>query len=274
MTIRDQAFQGKPLTPFIIDAHTHMGAYYKLGWHQKPDFTSVESVIRVYDEMGVNCCVTAPHLIIDSMTVEANEFAAECAKAFPGRIYGYISVAPFEGMDVLKENLKRFTKDPSFVGMKYLGGYNGDYVEEAYQYAADCANEIGCPILCHTYGGTPKLSVLRDLAEKRPNLNIIAAHQGGGYRQFTLEAAKIVNEVPNFHLEICGSLRNELGIEDIVDLVGPDRVIHGTDVINLDARFDFGRVAFSPLSDEVKEKIFAGNFLRLLEKSQMGKIAH
>lgn len=273
MSIRDQAFQGKPLSPFIIDAHTHLAPYYKMGWHQKPDFTTVESVIRVYDEMGVNCCVTAPHMIIDSMTTWANETAAAAAKDFPGRIYGYISVAPFEGMEVLKENLKRFGGNPAFVGLKFLGGYNGDYTEPVYRYATDFANETGCPILCHTWGNTPTLEVLRDMAETHPRLNILCAHQGGGSRELTFRAAPIVREVPNFHLEICGSLWNELGIEDIVEMIGEDRVIFGTDVINLDARFDFGRVAFSPLSDEAKEKIFAGNYLRLLEKSQMGSIS-
>ena len=233
MSIRDQAFQGKPLSPFIIDAHTHLAPYYKMGWHQKPDFTTVESVIRVYDEMGVNCCVTAPHMIIDSMTTWANETAAAAAKDFPGRIYGYISVAPFEGMEVLRENLKRFGGNPAFVGLKFLGGYNGDYTEPVYRYATDFANETGCPILCHTWGNTPTLEVLRDMAETHPRLNILCAHQGGGSRELTFR----------------------------------------TDVINLDARFDFGRVAFSPLSDEAKEKIFAGNYLRLLEKSQMGSIS-
>ena len=51
-----------------------------------------------------------------------------------------------------------------------------------------------------------------------------------------------------------------------------DNLIFGTDAIDLDARFDFGRVAFSTLSDEDKRKIFAGNYLRLLEHSQLGKI--
>jgi hypothetical protein len=37
-------------------------------------------------------------------------------------------------------------------------------------------------------------------------------------------------------------------------------------------RFDFGRLAFSNLSDTAKKKIFAENFLRILETSQMGKI--
>ena len=180
MIIREQAFRGEPLSPFIIDAHTHLNIFCKSGWHQNPDFVSTESMIHIYDALGINCCVTAPHSVVDSLTVRANEIAAEAAKEFPGRVYGYISIAPFEGMDTVKENLRRFGGNPSFVGLKFLGGYNGDCTEPEYQYAAGFANEAGCPILCHSWNNSPRLSVLRDMAEKHPNLNILCAHQGGG----------------------------------------------------------------------------------------------
>ena len=272
MSILDLAFEGKPLPSFIIDAHTHLSPYFKSGWHQNPDYTSVESLIRVYDELGVNCCVTAPHPLIDSQTVLANEIALEAARAFPGRIYGYISVAPFEGMDVLRSNLKRFAKEPCFVGLKFLGSYNGDYTEDVYRYATDFAQEAACPILCHTWGDHPSLALMCEMAKTHPDASIISAHLGGGSRELTEKAASLMADTPNFHLELCGSLYNELGIEDVVSLVGEDRVIFGTDAINLDPRFDFGRLAFAPLSDEIKEKIFSGNYLRLLEQSHMGKI--
>ncbi|NLD87508.1 MAG: amidohydrolase [Clostridiales bacterium] len=272
MTIREQAFAGKPLDTFTIDCHTHLTQYFKSGWHQNPKFWSLESLIEVYDSLGVDCCVTAPHAIIDSMTVEANEVAEEAAKLFPGRIYGYISVAPFEGLDVLKSNLKRFASNPAFVGMKFLGGYNGDYTDPIYRYATDFAEEARCPILCHSWGNMPSHDTLRDMALTHPNMKLICAHQGGGNAALTDSIAKVVAECPNLYVETCGSLYNQYGIEDIVRLCGEDRVVFGTDAINLDARFDFGRVALAPLEDEVMAKVLSGNFLNLLETSQMGKI--
>lgn len=272
MTIRDDAFAAKPLKPFIIDAHTHLSNYYRSGWHQKPGYPELKMFLHVYDTLGIDCCVTAPHMICDGMTVEANEVARQAANEYPGRIYGYISVALFEGMATLKRNLSLYGANPAFVGLKFLGGYNGNYTDPIYKYAADYANEVGCPVLCHTWSNRPPLDSMREMAETRPNMNLVCAHLGGGNKEFTLIAAKIAREVPNFHLEICGSLWTPLGIEDVVDMVGAERVIFGTDVVNLDARFDFGRVAFAPMQDEVKRKIFSENFLRLLEKSQMGKI--
>lgn len=272
MTIRDQAYGGRPLAPFIIDAHTHLSYYYRSGWHQKPGYGDLKQIMHIYDTLGVDCIVTAPHELIDGVTVRANEVASQAAAEFPGRVYGYISVAPLDGMDVLKRSLARYGADPAFVGLKFLGNYNGDYTDPVYMYALDFADEAGCPVLCHTWSNRPSLELMRDMAASHRNANIVCAHLGGGSEPYTLKAARIVNELDNFHLEICGSLWSTYGIEDVVDMVGADRVIFGSDAVNLDARFDFGRVAFAPLDDDVKTRIFSGNFLRLLIKSQMGKI--
>lgn len=272
MTIREQAYAGLPLDIPVIDAHTHTGPKYRRGWHQNPKYTSLDSFIEMYDKLGINCCVTTPHPLCDSMTVLTNETAAREAAQYPGRVYGYIYIAPFEGMDVCKQNLSKYSKNPAFVGIKFLGGYQGKYTDPIYQYAADFANEVGCPLLCHNYTGDPPLEHMIAFAEKRPNLTLLIAHQGGGHQELTEAAAPFVRDMPNVYMELCGSLYNTLGFADILELVGEDKMIFGTDAIDLDVRFDFGRVAFSPMPDSAKKKIFAENYLRILEKSQLGKI--
>ena len=57
-----------------------------------------------------------------------------------------------------------------------------------------------------------------------------------------------------------------------MDMVGEDKVIFGTDAINLDPKYELGKVAFSTLSDDTKKKIFATNYLQVIKYSQMGKI--
>ena len=65
-----------------------------------------------------------------------------------------------------------------------------------------------------------------------------------------------MKDQPNLYMEICGMLSNTLSIEDLVSLAGEDRVIYGSDMINIDVRYDFGRVIFSSLPDNIKKKIF------------------
>lgn len=273
MTIREQAFAGLPLSIPVIDAHTHIGPTYMHGWHQNPDYTGLDAFVALQDKLGVNCSVTTPHPLLDGMTALTNEIAAKAAERYPGKIYCYLFVAPFDGLDLCRETLKKYAGLPAFVGVKFLGGYNGTYTDPVYQYAADFANEVGCPVLCHTFGNNPPLEQMVDIADKRPGLSLLLAHQGGGREEHTRRAAAFIRQMPNLYMELCGSLYNTLGFDDILTLVGEDKLIYGTDGINLDPRFDFGRLAFAKMPDCAKRKIFAENYLRLTEKSQLGKIA-
>lgn len=272
MTIRDMARSGLPLNIPVIDAHTHIGPQYNAGWHQKPEYATLEGHLSVYDRLGVDCCVTAPHICCSGMMEEANSAALEAAERFPERIYGYIYIAPYGGIEGCRKELARYGQNPHFLGLKFLGGYNGDYDGAVYQYAADFANEMGCPVLCHTWENSPPIAQTVELARRRPDLKLLVAHQGGGTADMTRRCAELMQDVPNVWMELCGSLHNTLSMADILELVGEDRMIFGSDMTDLDVRYDFGRVALAPISDSAKKKIFAGNFLRLLESSQMGKI--
>ena len=125
----------------------------------------------------------------------------------------------------------------------------------------------------HTWADNPSTASMAKLAQEHPNLNLIIAHQGGGSAEHTRACTPIITDHANAYMELCGSLENRLGVEDIVDLVGAEKVIFGTDAIDLDPKFELGKVAFSPLDDRIKKMIFAENYLSLLEGSQMGKIS-
>ena len=92
MTIREEAFAGKALSCPIIDAHTHIGPYHLNGWHQKYDRTGTEQIVEDFTRLGINCIVTSPHPMVQTRMREANALAAEAARKFPGKIYGYITM--------------------------------------------------------------------------------------------------------------------------------------------------------------------------------------
>jgi predicted TIM-barrel fold metal-dependent hydrolase len=274
MTIRDEAFLGRPISTFVVDAHTHIGPCYARGWYIAPGEVTNFAVVASMDRIGINCIVTASHQIILGMMKVANENTLMAIDEYPGRIYGYISVCPGEGLDSVKAELKKYENHPGFLGLKMLAGaYHGSLKQREYQYAADFANEKSCVVLIHTWNNKPPLNEIETFASQHSNIKVLCAHQGGGESNLTYQLTEIMKNQPNIYMEISGSLRNTLAIEDMVSLVGEDRVIYGSDLINLDPRYDFGRVVFSPLQDRIKEKILSGNFLSLLLTSQMGKIA-
>ena len=274
MTIRQEAFQGLPISCPVIDSHTHISTSHFDGWHQKYDRISNAHIMEDLARLGIDCIVTAPHPLLQERMQEANEMADLAAKEFPGKIYGYISVIPSCGMDAVKAEIAKYSKNPAFVGLKFLAGshYHGKMELPEYQYALDFADEVGCPVLCHEYANVPAQEEFADALENRHNMRLIIAHQAGGFAKFTRRMAPMIRDHENAYLEICGSMDNQLPMEAMVELVGEDKVLFGTDAINLDPKYEIGKVALSPLSDEAKKKIFAENYLRLLEKSQMGHI--
>jgi predicted TIM-barrel fold metal-dependent hydrolase len=271
MGIREDAFLGKPVSAFVVDAHTHLQSSSYNGWYQA--IRRDDEVIALMDRLGIDCIVTAPHSMIPGDMEFTNRCTEESAAAHPGRIYGYIFICPQRGIGAVKAAIEEYSKNPGFVGFKFLPGYHGPLACPEYDYALDFAAEAGCPVLCHIWCGSPSFGDVERAAKTRPALKLMMAHQGGGNPAQTDAYTALMKDYPNLYMEICGSLYNQYSMEDYLALAGEDRVIFGTDQINLDPRFDLGQVIFSTLSDEVKKKILAENFLRLLEGSSLGHIA-
>jgi len=272
MTIRDEAFAGLPISCPVIDAHTHIGPYHMSGWHQKYDRVDTGPVLEDLSRLGIDCIVTAPHVMVQERMAQANVMADEMAKKYPGKVYGYISIVPICGMNAVKKELETYRKNPAFVGLKFLTGYHGDLLQPEYEYAMDFADEMGCPVLCHEYGNIPDRAEFVEALKSRHNMQLIIAHQGGGFAADTRACAPIIRDHANAYMEICGSLDNSFPVEAIVDMVGADKVIFGTDAINLDPKYELGKVAFARLPDDIKKKLFATNYLKVLQYSQMGSI--
>ena len=272
MTICDQAFAGLPLSCPVIDAHTHIGPYHMSGWHQKYDRVDTGLVLEDLTRLGIDRIVTAPHPMVQERMGEANRMAAEMAAQYPGKVYGYISIVPSCGMDAVKKELETYRENTAFLGIKFLTGYHGDLLQPEYEYAMDFADEMGCPVLCHEYGNIPDRKEFVEALKTRHNMKLLIAHQGGGFAADTRACAPIIRDHENAYMEICGSLDNALPVEAIADMAGEDKVIFGTDAINLDPKYELGKVAFASLTDDAKKKIFAENYLKVLQYSQMGKI--
>jgi predicted TIM-barrel fold metal-dependent hydrolase len=271
MGIREGAFLGKPVSAFVIDAHTHLQSSSYNWWYQA--IRRDDEAVALMDRLGIDCIITAPHSMIPGDMEFTNASMAESVAAYPGRIYGYVAVCPQRGTGAVKSAIEKCSKNPGVVGFKFLPGYHGPLACPEYDYALDFAAEAGCPVLCHIWCGSPGFSEVERAVKSRPKLKLMMAHQGGGHPAQTDAYTALMKNYPNLYMEICGSLDNSYSMEDYVSFAGEDRVIFGTDQINLDPRFDLGQVIFSTLSDEVKKKILAENFLRLLEGSGLGHIA-
>ena len=270
MSIREDAFSGKPIKCRIIDSHTHIKPVNGIGLYQ--GITTESEIVDLMDKLGIDCIVTAPHPILAGMMSCANKQAKEAIDNYPGRIYGYISICPHDGIDAIKKELELYKNNSGFLGLKILSGYHGELDRKEFLYALDFADEMKCPVVFHKWTNSPGIESVRNVLETHRNLKLICAHLGGGSSECFYELNNLIKTYPNLFTDICGSVFNSLDMETVVETSGDDRIIYGSDLIYLDPRYDLGKIIFSTLSDDVKEKLLSSNYLSLLKDSQMGKI--
>ncbi len=268
MGLKEEALAGGPLSFRIIDSHTHICSYNYGSWYQyQPE---LERVISDMDRYGIDVIVTAPHPLVGSYCDLGNKITADAIKRYPGRIFGHIILNPVYGLKEAKELTEKYIEVDGFLGFKFLSGYHGSLLSDTYDYAFSVADELKAPVLCHAWNNSPPISEFRKIAEKFQNLTLIIAH-GGGSRSSYKECIDLANYFPNVFIEICGGIVCDWWFEDIFKAANPDRIIYGSDMINLDPRYDLGRVVFADISEADKKKVLAVNYEAIIRRSQMPK---
>ena len=97
------------------------------------------------------------------------------------------------------------------------------------------------------------------------NVNFVVAHYGGswdGYR--TDDVLNVVRNIENVYTDTASSVAWYGAFERLIDYVGADKVLFGSDFLFLDAAFQLGRIIGADIEQKEKEKALGGNFKRLL----------
>jgi predicted TIM-barrel fold metal-dependent hydrolase len=242
----------------IIDSHGHMG-YYKL--FNMPG-NSADKMVETMDRVGIEkICVSAmPGLEVDYRY--GNEMVADAIRRFGSRFLGYACINPYEQDDIIPELERCFDK----LGMCAIK-LHPDLIDcpaesSRYNPVYEFANERKLVIMNHTWG-RPKF--LADLAEKYKDVKFVHAHYGSvwdGVSEF--EMLKLFRDIENVYVDNAGSSGYLGAFERLVDYVGADKIVFGTDMPFLDARHQIGNVVLSEIDEEAKIKILSKNFLSLI----------
>jgi hypothetical protein len=100
---------------------------------------------------------------------------------------------------------------------------------------------------------------LGHLAARYPEAKLIMAHLGGDWEY----GVKVARDHPNIYVDTSGSLAEMDSIERLVEEVGIERVIFGTD--NSDLSYCLGKIAGAALTPAQREAIFWQNAARLIQ---------
>jgi predicted TIM-barrel fold metal-dependent hydrolase len=201
-----------------------------------------------------------------------NTETLRAADRFPDRIAAYAVVNPWQRPE---RELAQLETDPRFVGIKVhpdLHEYplTGSLYEPVWEHAS----QTGIPVLAHTWHGSafddPGLA--GEVLTRHPGVRLILGHSGVSPAGMAASIA-VARRHPTAYLEICGSAMTGTLLRWLVEQVGPDQVLFGSDFPFIDQRYSLGRVAGAGLDPEAATAVLGGNARLLFDRLRSGQHA-
>jgi len=245
--------------PPIIDTHVHLG-----GWNFSHAASGLaQDTVREMDRCGI-CSVIATSLwSCFGEVVLGNADIANACEAFPGRIYGYLTLDPKHPEEVEDETSK-YANNSSFRGIKLHGQTHAVEIDDPRcSPILSYADEKGMPVLVHQTRLAPEPWL--EICSRYPSASFIVAHVGGcgpdDGRAVAL--ARLAAKVKNLYVDIAAT-RNHYGfLEELIEWAGDERILFGSDHPIMDFGFELGQVLFSTIDRTSKERILSANARRL-----------
>lgn len=238
----------------IIDAHMHIDQYNKFlmpVWR-------LDSLIANARRIGIQQLYGSSLLAIRHDMPAGNANALSSRLKYPGLFHPYLVIKPNypeELNDVLitaeREKINQFKLHDD--GNGFL--YDDRRYFPLYEYADAHASAI----LFHTYGKM-HLTPIMNIARQFRSIRILLAHSGIVDEEMYYDA---VRSFDNVHLETCNSMAWHGLIERMVNAVGADRILFGTDMPFMSPDQQIGRVLFARIRDDEKRRILGLNAERL-----------
>ena len=242
----------------IIDAHMHMGPD---PGRMVPDY-SAESIVKLMDHLGIEKAISANCLSLSDQFEAglADDFRAN--EASGGRIYSFFGYGP----KYIEESLaciRAHKDDKRCVGIKlHPAGSRTKCDDESFRPAWEIARELGLPIMSHTWDVStynPKqIYAVAYMFEKwlaeYPDVTFVFGHCGGRYNGIK-QAIELGKRYPNAHYDITGDIWLNGFLEELVDGVGADRIVYGSDCTMIEQRPMLGVVYGANISNLDREKI-------------------
>ena len=254
---------GKLQSVKVIDTHTHMHA---VGGASTP-VSSEEDCVKLMDDENIESIWCSTHEDLHTTMDEVNQSTVNFMAKFPGRVRGYYVFNP-NYKKLYLDNVHKVMENDGFIGIKFLPNYhNHDLDGDGYREVLDYADAHKLIVLSHTWGDKPQNSVanVREMIKSHKDIFFIMGHSAPGALDDAIEVAK-AND--NVFLDICDIHRHSGIIEKMVNAVGSERVLFGTDMPWYDPNYAIGSVLFANITDQDKKNIFYNNAVELLKRSK------
>ncbi len=281
--------------PRVIDFHTHAFPPWLRDQHFRyleidvtfgalfgnpsARMATAEELIEAMDTDGVDASVVMGMGWTDhGLAREVNDYIADSVRRYPGRLYGFGGVNPVWGEPAAREAER--CASAGLVGVGELHpdtqGYDiGD--ERTMAPLMEAARHLGLIVTTHSSEpighlypgkGTTWPDSLWRFILAFPDVPIVCAHWGGGLPFYAM-MPEVEESLRNVYFDSAASpfLYSASVFPTVAGLVGPGRVLLGSDYPLLRARRLIDQARRTVTSEEALAAILGGNAERLLARA-------
>lgn len=248
-----------PDTP-IIDIHAHVSGFHCA----EPYNTRTETNVP---EMTARCNIeftfVSSYNAINYDMREGNADTQAFLDRYPN-LRGYVSCDPRD-IPGSVEQMERYFQDPRFVGVKLYCPFGGNMATNRMQDLLDEVARFGRPVKIHMDETGSPYPGTRSAALRNPDLVIIKAHGDDA------EGARQVVDLPNVYFEFCSSGIQAGRIRRAMDILGPERILFGTDQPLFAPWFEYGAYIDAIQNQREADLIFRENARRIFNLTPVAK---
>ena len=262
------ARQGKPLPIPVVDMHMHTiheglngggGAGYRM---ENGGPKGCFPLMKKLGYVGGGFMSWTGPASCDSLG--GNIQVKETLDVAPQGYWGLLTFDPVHYTQKQLETMipQAYAADKRFIGMKPYFFFGVEYHHPSYDVWWEYGDKHKLYALIHP--SREDLLEVETLAPRYPNVRWVIAHAAGSYAMADMAIAAMKKN-SNVYAEITLT-PVPLGIlEYMVEQVGEDRILYGSDLPMRDPRQQMGWVVYSRLPLAVKEKILSTNALNVIK---------
>ncbi len=266
-TLMTAVRRGRPMPVPVVDMHMHMlheglngagGAGYRM------ENGGPEGIFAMMKRIG---CVGGGYMswngVVSNDSVAGNRMVKETLDRSPQGFWGLATFDPTHyTQQQLGEMIPQLYADGRFIGMKPYHFYGVEYHHPSYDIWWQYGDTHRFYALIHPT--RQDLLEVDRLATKYPNVRWVIAHAAGSYPMADM-AIEVMRKHRHVYAEITLTPVPLGIIEYLVEHVGDDRILYGSDLPMRDPRQQLGWVVFSRLPQASKAKILGTNAFDVIE---------
>lgn len=242
----------RPKKMVFYDCHGHLGGR---GAHYHVPDGDLDTVVREMDRLGVQKTCVFSFVGVTSDEVFGNDLVADAVRRYPDRFVGFTLLNPHRGREAMLRELERGAA-MGLRGIKLIPYYQG-YPEDGPLLEVACrwAHERQQIILNHGWGPA---SHIERLVTEYPEACYITGHATTAY-------AEVMKRHRNLYVCSCPLLGPQ-ACEEMVSAIGADRLLFGSDLLDLPMAWGLGPILLSRLPVEEKRMILGGTLKKILQQ--------